>query len=56
MADGVAATFGDDAAAGRLKGGVARTRRSGNVVVAPSEGEDLGFAAATDGKNLRPYD
>jgi hypothetical protein len=46
MADGVAATFGDDAAAGRMKPGGVRARRSGNVVVAPGDGEDLGFAAA----------
>ena len=54
MADGVAATFGDDAAAGRLREGGARARRSGSVVVAPDHGEDLGFAVATDGKNLKP--
>ena len=53
MADGVAATFGDDDAAGRLKPGGARARRSGNVVVAPSEGEDLGFAAAADEKKFK---
>ena len=53
MADGVAATFGDDDAVGRLKEGGARARRSGNVVVAPSDGVDLGFAAAADGENFK---
>jgi hypothetical protein len=53
MADGVAATFGDDDAVGRLKPGGARARRSGNVVVAPSDGEDLGFAAAADGEKFK---
>jgi len=53
MVDGVAATFGDDDAVGRLKPGAARARRSGNVVVAPSDGEDLGFAAAADGEKFK---
>ena len=53
LADGVAATFGDDDGVGRLKPGGARARRSGNVVVAPSEGEDLGFAAAADGDKFK---
>jgi len=53
MVDGVAATFGDDDAVGRMKPGGARARRSGNVVVVPSEGEDLGFAAAADEKKSK---
>ena len=53
MVDGVAATFGNDDAVGRLKPGGARARRSGNVVVAPSDGEDLGFAAAADGEKFK---
>ncbi|MDA0230636.1 MAG: lytic transglycosylase domain-containing protein, partial [Proteobacteria bacterium] len=53
MADGVAATFGDDAAAGRMKPGGLRARRSGNVIVAPGNGVDQGFAAV-NGENLIP--
>ena len=53
VVDGVAATFGDDAAVGRLKPGGARARRSGNVVVAPGDGVDLGFAAADDGDKFQ---
>ena len=54
LADGIAATFGDDAAAGRMKPGGLRARRSGNVVVAPGNGEDQGFAAVNDGENFKP--
>jgi soluble lytic murein transglycosylase-like protein len=54
LADGVAATFGDDAAAGRMKPGGLRARRSGNVIVAPGNGVDQGFAAVNDGENFKP--
>jgi len=53
LADGVAATFGDDAAAGRMKPGGLRARRSGNVIVAPGNGVDQGFAAVNR-ENLIP--
>ena len=53
LADGVAATFGDDAAAGRMKPGGVRARRSGNVVVAPGDGEDQGFVAVNDKENFK---
>ena len=54
MADGVAAIFGDKQAAERMKTGSARAKRKGDVVVAPSGGEDLGLAVATDGEALKP--
>ena len=53
LVDGVAATFGDDAVAGRMKPGGLRARRSGNVVVAPGNGEDQGFGAVNDGENFK---
>ena len=47
LAQQTAEIFGSDKAAGKMKEGGARARRSGNVVVAPNHSEDMGFAAAT---------